>query len=142
MDVHHRLFAPAFVASLSDNGHYLAGGIARRWTPELSLEDMDAAGVATAYTSITAPGFALVRDPLLVKVNRECNEYGVAMARRHAKRFGFFASLPLPDVDASLKEIEHALDVLKADGIGLLTSYRDKWLGDAAFRPVMEELNR
>jgi len=137
IDVHHHLFPPAFVANLVDNGHYLAKGIAARWTPEVSLADMDAGGVAKAYTSITAPGFALVQDDSLFKIIRECNEYG---ARMIGKRFGFFASLPLPDVDASLKEIAYALDVLKADGIGLLTSYRNKWLGD--FGPVFDELNR
>ena len=138
IDVHHHLFPPAFIANLVDNGHYLSKGIARRWTPEVSLADMDAGGVAKAYTSITAPGFALVRDQDLIRVNRECNEYG---ARMIGERFGFFASLPLPDVDASLKEIAYALDVLKADGIGLLTSYRNKWLGDAAFSSVFQELN-
>ena len=50
--------------------------------------------------------------------------------------------MPLPDVDATLKEIAYAYDTLKADGVGLLTSYGDTWLGNAAYRPVMEELNR
>jgi len=139
IDVHHHLFPPAFVANLVQNDHYLARGVARRWSPEVSLKDMDAGGVAKAYTSITAPGFALVKDELLVRINRECNEYG---ARMIGERFGFFASLPLPDADASLKEVAYALDTLKADGIGLLTSYRNTWLGDTAFAPVMDELNR
>lgn len=138
IDVHHHLFPPAFVANLIDNGHYLSKGIAARWTPEVSLADMDAGGVAKAYTSITAPGLALVRDSELIRISRDCNEYG---ARMIGERFGFFASLPLPDVDASLNEIAYALDVLKADGIGLLTSYRNKWLGDPAFAPVFQELS-
>ena len=50
--------------------------------------------------------------------------------------------MPLPDVDATLKEIAYAYDTLKADGVALLTSYGDTWLGNPAFRPVMEELNR
>lgn len=142
IDVHHHLFPPAFVANLVEHEHYLARGVARHWTPQVSIEDMDRAGVTTAITSITAPGFALAARELLVKLNRECNEYGARMVSEHPRRFGFFASLPLPAVDASLREIGHALDVLKADGIGLLTSYEDKWLGDAAFGPVMDELNR
>ena len=142
IDVHHHLFPPPFVAGLVEHEHYLARGVARHWTPQVSIEDMDAAGIATAITSITAPGFDFAAPDRLAALNRECNDYGARMSADHRGRFGLFASLPLPEVDASLREIEYALDTLKADGIGLLTSYRDQWLGDPAFAPVMDELNR
>jgi predicted TIM-barrel fold metal-dependent hydrolase len=64
------------------------------------------------------------------------------MVQEHPTRFGFFAAMPLPDVDATLKEITYAYDTLKADGIGFLTSYGDTWLGNPVYRPVLEELNR
>src|SRR5689334_16621653 len=142
IDVHHHLFPPPFVAQLLDHEHYLARGVARHWTPQTSLDDMDTAGIATAFASITAPGLALVARERLFAINRECNDFGARMVAEHRERFGLFASLPLPNVDDSLREIAYALDVLKADGIGLLTSYGDKWLGDAALAPVMDELDR
>jgi predicted TIM-barrel fold metal-dependent hydrolase len=142
VDVHHHLFPPPFVAQLAQHEHYLARGVARHWTPQTSLDDMDAAGIATAFTSITAPGLALVHPARLTVLTRECNEFGARMVADHPRRFGLFASVPLPDVDAALREIAHALDTLRADGIGLLTSYAGKWLGDPAFAPVMDELDR
>jgi 6-methylsalicylate decarboxylase len=142
IDVHHHLFPPPFVAQLAGQEHYLARGVASRWTPQVSIEDMDAAGVGTAIVSITAPGFEALDGAPLARIARECNDYAALMVRDHPGRFGCFAALPLPDVDASLREIAYALDVLKADGIGLLTSYRNRWLGDPAFAPVMDELHR
>ena len=76
------------------------------------------------------------------RLARACNDYGAKLVQQHPTRFGLFAAMPLPDVDATLKEIAYAYDSLKVDGVGLFTSYGDTWLGNAAFRPVMEELNR
>ena len=64
------------------------------------------------------------------------------MVREKPGRYGLFAPLSMLDIDATLKEIEYALDRLKADGVNLQTNYGDKWLGDATYRPVFEELNR
>jgi len=76
------------------------------------------------------------------KLARECNDYTAKLVTDSKGRFGMFAVMPMPYVEGTLQEIGYALDTLKADGIALLTSYGDKWLGDPAFTPVMEELNR
>jgi 6-methylsalicylate decarboxylase len=117
------------------------------YTPAKSIDAMDAAGIQTAFLSMTTPGvwfsdnFAAERQAAIA-LAREVNEYAARMVADYKGRFGLFAVLPLPDVDASLKEIEYAFDTLKADGVGLLTSYGDIWLGDAKLQPVFDELNR
>jgi 6-methylsalicylate decarboxylase len=137
IDVHHHIAPPKFVAEMRE----LLQPPTLAWTPERSLEDMDQSGVATAITSITTPGIWIGDHPQGRRLARECNDYAARMAADHPGRFGVFAALPLPDIEGSLRELEYGLDVLKADGIALFTSYRDKWLGDPAFEPVIAELN-
>ena len=139
IDVHHHLAAPGWVKQFAGPG---LQPVIRDWTPAQSIEDMDRGGVATSILSVTIPGVWTGEAEASRRLTRECNEYGARLVTDHPGRFGMFPALPLPDVEGSLREIEYVLDVLKADGIGLLTSYGDKWLGDAAFDPVMAELNR
>jgi predicted TIM-barrel fold metal-dependent hydrolase len=139
IDVHHHHTPPPYVAALTAKN---IPGPVRDWTPEKSLADMDKAGVATALTSITTPALRFLDEAGARTLARECNEYTATLVTDFRGRFGMFAAMPMPHVEGTLQEIAYALDTLKADGIGLLTSYGDKWLGDPAFTPVLEELNR
>jgi predicted TIM-barrel fold metal-dependent hydrolase len=138
IDVHHHIVSPGFVEELRS----LLQPPTLAWTPARSIEDMDRAGVATAITSVTTPGVWIGDNEQGRRLARDSNDYAARLASDYPGRFGIFVAVPLPHIEASLAEIEYGLDTLKADGVALFTSYRDKWLGDGAFDPVMEELNR
>jgi predicted TIM-barrel fold metal-dependent hydrolase len=140
IDVHHHFAPPAWVTEV--RGRPMLQPANTRWTPEQSIADMDRGGVAAAMVSITNPGIYFGDLAVTRRLARACNDYGARLVQDHPTRFGLFAAMPLPDVDATLAEIAYAYDTLEADGIGLLTSYGEVWLGNPAFRPVMEELNR
>jgi predicted TIM-barrel fold metal-dependent hydrolase len=140
IDIHHHFAPPAWVTEVK--GRPLLQPANTTWTPAKSIEDMDRGGVAAAVVSITNPGLWFGDAPTTRRLARACNDYGAGLVRDHPSRFGLFAAMPMPDVDATLAEIAYALDTLKADGIGLFTSYGDRWLGHGSFRPVMEELHR
>jgi predicted TIM-barrel fold metal-dependent hydrolase len=146
IDVHQHFVSPDYYALLTKKNATspVPGfGTWRDYSPERNLAEMDKAGVSTAMLSQTAPGVWFGDAAEARRIAREMNEYAAAkMVGTYKGKFGLFALLPLPDVDGSLKEIEYAFDTLKADGVGLLTSYEDKWLGDPAFAPVFNELNR
>ena len=140
IDVHHHFSAPGFIAAISarkTNQRPL-----EEWTLSKSLEDMDKSGTATAMISTSEPSVWFGDNDAARKLARECNELGARMAADHPGRFGMFSTVPLPDVDGCLREIEYSQDTLKADGVCLMTSYQGKYPGDPAFAPVMSELNR
>ena len=140
IDTHHHFFAPSLVGIMVERK--IAAKPALDWSVSATLDDMNRAGTATAILSATTPQVSFLDADLAKKFARENNEYAAKLSDENKGRFDSFAMLPLQNIDDALREIEYSMDVLKADGIGLLTSYGDKWLGHPYFAPVMEELNR
>jgi hypothetical protein len=107
----------------------------------IALEAMDRDGVAVGIGNVQG-------DPVLTAPTdlerrraqvRGWNEFGAKVVASRPDKFGFFATLPMEDIDGTLREIDYAYTQLKADGCGIATSYADKWLGDSAFEPVFQE---
>jgi predicted TIM-barrel fold metal-dependent hydrolase len=144
IDVHHHILPPSYVRAIGDAriGPLIVAGKTPEWTPQHSIEAMDRNGIEKAITSMSAPGLWFGDARITMALTRECNDYAAKMRSDHPGRFGVFASLPLPDIEGSLREIAYALDELKVDGIGLLTNYDGKYPGDPVFAPVFDELNR
>jgi predicted TIM-barrel fold metal-dependent hydrolase len=143
IDVHHHILPPHYLAAAREHLLGVAVGYeqALQWTPEASLAQMDKYGIATAVTSNPSPWTWFAPDDARHLV-RDSNEYAAQLRRDHPGRFGMFASLPMPDIDGSLAEIDYAFGSLTTDGICLTTSYGDKWPGHPSFEPVFAELNR
>jgi predicted TIM-barrel fold metal-dependent hydrolase len=125
---------------------YVEAGLASRipnfkvpdWSPERAIEIMDHNGIAEAILSVPfAP-----QGGDAPAVIRQCNEMGASLRARFPGRFGHFATLPLPDIDASLAELAYCRDALNVDGFLILCRYGDDYLGDAVFDPLFAELDR
>ncbi len=140
IDTHHHFTVPKLLAESAAKGVTQAG--LQDWTPQKSIDQMDKGGVATSIISISDPGVWFGDNAAARALARECNDYAAKLNKDYPGRFGLFATLPLPDVDGALLEIEYAFDTLKADGACVLSSYGGKYLGNPAFAPLMEELNR
>lgn len=141
IDFHHH-FNPPFLVNAAAGNRVGANANRLNWDVSYSIENMDKAGIATSI--ITPPtGFAERTDPSgRVAMVRRTNEYGAQVVRDHPGRYLQLVYMPLPDVDAALKEIEYGFNTLKVVGVGFATSYTGKYVSDAAFAPVWEELNR
>ena len=112
------------------------------WTPEQALDLLDSNGIATAVLSLPAGTVGFLRGAEQVRMIRAVNDYAMRLMQDRPGRFGLFALLPMPDIAASLAEIDRATTQLGATGIALMTSYGNRWLGHPDFLPVLEDLNR
>jgi 6-methylsalicylate decarboxylase len=129
IDLHHHFVPPTWIARYPQLLGAAAGldtSTTKQWTPERSLERMDANGVAFAV--ISGPfdlGFAS-QESVRAAV-REANEFAAQAVRDHPARLAFFAMLPMPYLDDTLRELDHCLGTLKATGVTFLTNYNGRY---------------
>jgi 6-methylsalicylate decarboxylase len=144
IDVHAHYLPDEYRTAATAAGHAQPDGMPGlpEWSVASALEVMDANGIETAMLSVSSPGVYFGDEAAAAALARSVNEAGAAAVAAHPSRFGLFASVPLPDVDAALAEIEYALDSLDADGVVLMTNYDGVHLGDPKFDAVFNELNR
>ena len=131
IDTHHHAIPPDHRKALRKAGIDESGGRALPdWSPEASLQAMSELDVATAIVSVSAPGTTFLPKPDdAAPLARDLNDYSANLVAAHPDRFGFFATVPMPHVDAAVAETVRALDELKADGAVLLANNAGTYLG-------------
>lgn len=112
------------------------------WSMYRSIAFMDQVGIQASILSVSAPGVDFAGVPEAKEMARRLNMNSAEVVEGAPDRFGFFALLPQQDVDASLQEIAYVFDTLKADGIILRPQVDGVYIGDGAFTPVLDDLNR
>ena len=103
---------------------------------------MDRHEIATAVVSVSTPGVEPGEREEARAMARRLNEFAAELVRDYPGRFGFFATLTLPDLGGALEELAYACDDLAADGIALHANAKGTYLGDRAWDPLLDELNR
>ena len=135
-DVHSHIITPEFLSALEGEGRLLDEGFPLPlYDAEAHLRWMDEAGVQTSVLTLAAP------QPTSAKVVRSTNEAAARLKTEHPGRFLFCAALPLPDVDAAIREAVYTLDTLKADGIKLATNVQGQYLGAPELDTLFSVLN-
>ncbi len=142
VDVHSHIILPEYREVLKAHGAELEETFPLpEWNVERHIAFMDSAGIRTAVLTMPAPQPYYGDAGESAACIRRVNEVSAEIKQRYPERFKFCASLPLPDVEAAIREAVYALDTLGADGVKLATNSRGQYLGDEALDPLMEILN-
>lgn len=142
VDVHSHIIDPEYIEVLEAHGAELEETFPLPvWDAERHIAFMDSAGISTAVLTMSAPQPYYGDVEESAACIRKVNEAAASVKRKYPGRFLFCAALPLPDVDAAVREAIYALDTLNADGVKLATNSRGQYLGDEALDPLMEVLD-
>lgn len=144
VDYHHHAIPPEYVREVGKMGVTGNTGISfPDWDPLKNIKKMDRVGIDKAMLSISTPGVHFGDDALAGLLSRICNDYIAGCREKYPERYGALGILPYPDIEGSLKEMEYIYDVLKMDGLGLLSNTASGiYFGAPGFDELFQELNR
>ncbi len=142
IDVHCHNVLPEFTDFLGKHGASLEETFPLpEWDVNSHLEFMGNAGIVRAILSMPAPQPYYGDIDESCRIIRHYNEASARLKSDYPGKFLFCASLPLPDVEAAIKEAIYAVDTLGADGIKMATNSRGQYLGDPALDTLMSVLD-
>ncbi len=143
IDVHTHIISQTYLEAISKAGISAKeiGFPMDPWDTKQRLAEMDQYGVQAQVLSVSSPGLRFWKGKEAAHLARALNQELIDLMKQHSTRFGAWATVPLPDVDASLAEIAWCLDEVHMDGVCLMSNYDGKYLGDPAFARVMDDLN-
>ena len=142
VDVHTHIIVPEYIEVLKAHGAEMEETFPLPvWNAEQHIAFMDSAGIRTAVLTMPAPQPYYGDAEESAECIRRVNEISAEIKKKYPDRFKFCAALPLPDVDAAVREAVYALDTLGADGVKLATNSRGQYLGDEALEPLMKVLD-
>ncbi|WP_152362418.1 amidohydrolase family protein [Microlunatus speluncae] len=141
IDLHQHLIPPRYAGWLRGRGVRPGGIDLPSWSADRAIRFMDRHDIETGILSLSAPGVYAGDAGEARRWAREINEYAADVVRDRPARFGFFATLTLPDLAGAIEEAAYALDVLGADGVVLLANHDGRYLGDPEFRPLLRWLH-
>ena len=123
------------------NGYTLAWTRPDMFDMDHRLRDMDQKGIDMRVLTVSTPGIYPWPGDAQVRIARYVNDMLAKDCHAHPDRFIGFASLPLHDVDASLKEIDRAVGELGMKGVAIGSNIGGPPLNDARFEPLWAKIN-
>ncbi|WP_410625596.1 amidohydrolase family protein [Amycolatopsis sp. cmx-8-4] len=143
IDVHAHFVTENYIAAARAAGIAHPDGMPAwpTWSTPDHLDLMDRGEIQMSFLSVSSPGTHFGDDRAARLLSRDVNEYAARIRDEHPTRFGFFASLPMPDIEGSLREAAYSMDTLGADGIAVETNHGGSYLGDALYKPLWQALD-
>jgi 6-methylsalicylate decarboxylase len=141
IDVHAHEFSQKYAEAIAPHGRQIPNLLTSQTIDErLRLMDEAEVDVQVLSPANLAPYFE--SEAIANDAARILNDGYVELTNRLPERFKAYVSLPMPHVDASLREMERGLDVLGFAGVTLGCSILNRPVIERNFEPLYEEMNR